>query len=444
MKKKYVVVGTGGRCVMFIDPIMDKYREESELVGLCDISLTRMEYHNLRMEEKFEGGEVPMYLAEDFGKMLEEQKPDVVIVTTMDSTHHEYIIKAMEFGCDVITEKPMTTDAEKANAIFDAIKRTGKKLRVAFNYRYSPGVTKVRELIRDGVIGNVHHVDLSWVLDTRHGADYFRRWHREKDKSGGLLVHKSTHHFDLVNWWIGSYAETVYALGGLKFYGKENADARGEKYSYDRYTGHKEEAKDDPFALFLDEDKEGMFNVGGKSTLQGLYLDAEKDSGYIRDRNVFGEGITAEDTLSLLVKYRNGVTLNYSLVAYSPWEGFQVAITGDKGRIEYFESHGSHIIAGQSDEELAAEQKKGKNKRLRVYPMFGTPYDVEIVEAPGGHGGGDPIIQEQMFSSNPPEDPFKRGATHIDGAASILVGIAGNKSIATGQVVTCNDLLPLP
>ena len=41
-----------------------------------------------------------------------------------------------------------------------------------------------------------------WLLDTRHGADYFRRWHRNKNNSGGLMVHKATHHFDLVNWWM--------------------------------------------------------------------------------------------------------------------------------------------------------------------------------------------------------------------------------------------------
>ena len=70
-----------------------------------------------------------------------------MIVTTVDATHHQYIIRAMELGCDVITEKPMTTDAEKAAAIFDAIDRTGRKLRVTFNYRYTPGYTKMRELV---------------------------------------------------------------------------------------------------------------------------------------------------------------------------------------------------------------------------------------------------------------------------------------------------------
>lgn len=73
-----------------------------------------------------------------------------------------------------------------------------------------------------------------WLLNTEHGADYFRRWHRDKRNSGGLLVHKSTHHFDLVNFWLNSEPETVYAQGDLRFYGKANAEERGVTEFYNR------------------------------------------------------------------------------------------------------------------------------------------------------------------------------------------------------------------
>jgi predicted dehydrogenase len=178
-------------------------------------------------------------------------------------------------------------------------------------------------------------------------------------------------------------------------------------------------------------------------TLRGLYLDAEADSGYIRDRNVFGDHIDIEDTMAVMARYDNGVLLNYSLVAYSPWEGFRVNITGTKGRIELFDQHGSHIIAGQSDAELAVEQDKGHEQTLRVFPMFGQPYDVEVVKAEGGHGGGDPILLDQLFNPNPPADPYHRAADYLDGAASMLIGISANQSITTGQPVRCGELLPL-
>nr|WP_211221446.1 Gfo/Idh/MocA family oxidoreductase [Ktedonobacter racemifer] len=174
---------------------------------------------------------------------------------------------------------------------------------MSFNYRYAPAYTRFRELVMQGAVGKPLAVDFSWILDTNHGADYFRRWHREKQHSGGLLVHKATHHFDLVNWWIASYPHQVFALGDLSFYGKKNAEARGEQYAYERYTGVPE-ADNDPFALTLENNE--MF--------RGLYLAAENETGYLRDRNVFGEPITIEDTMCVTVRYRNGVLLSYCLV----------------------------------------------------------------------------------------------------------------------------------
>ncbi len=152
--------------------------------------------------------------------------------------------------------------------------------------------------------------------------------------SGGLLVHKASHHFDLVNWWIGSWPETVYAIGSLSFYGREAAAGRGESYGYSRYTGQDPRAHDDPFALDLER----------SPMLRGLYLDAEEQSGYLRDRNVFGEEISIEDTMVVSARYRSGALLSYSLVVYSPWEGLRVAVTGDKGRVELYERHGAHMI----------------------------------------------------------------------------------------------------
>ncbi|RME64633.1 MAG: gfo/Idh/MocA family oxidoreductase, partial [Caldilineae bacterium] len=383
------------------------------------------DWYNRQIQERTGHDPIPTYLAQDFDRMIQETKPDVVIVTTMDATHHIYICRAMELGCDAITEKPMTIDDEKARQIFETIERTGRSLRVTFNYRYAPIATKVRELVMQGVVGRPLHVDFSWVLDTRHGADYFRRWHREKDKSGGLLVHKATHHFDLVNWWIASHPKRVFALGDLLFYGRENAERRGEHYDYERYTGVPE-AKKDPFALRLDENE----------VLKGLYLDAEADSGYLRDRNVFGENISAEDTMCVTARYGNGALLSYSLIAYSPWEGYRCAITGDRGRIEVelVEAVGRTFVAGQEETLAEAEQplEDFGGKHIWVFPMHGKPYQVEIPEGVGGHGGGDRVMLEQIFHPNPPADPFNRAASHIDGAASILLGIAANKSIDTG------------
>lgn len=424
-RKKYVVVGVGGRARVYYESLVRDYKDICELAAFCDINRTRCEYANRVIKEEFGVEPVPIYNIDEFEKMLAEQKPDKVIVTSIDRTHHRYIIKAMELGYDVITEKPMTTDAKKAQEIVDTIEKTGRNLCVTFNYRYAPHSSKVRELLMQNVIGDITQVHFEWFLNTSHGADYFRRWHRDKRNSGGLLVHKSTHHFDLINFWLDSAPETVFAFGDLKFYGRENAEKRGITKFYSRAYGS-ENAKGDPFALVME----------GNENLEGMYLNAEHEDGYFRDQSVFGDGISIEDTMNVLVRYENGVQMSYSLNAYSPVEGFRACLTGTKGRIEVDVLDAVYINGeGKSENEGVSI-----GKRIKVLPMFGSAYDVPVEEVAGGHGGADPQLMEDIFAPKG-NDPLKRISSHIDGIKSIMVGIAANESMKTGMPVKIRDLI---
>ena len=427
-KKRYAQVGIGGRARMYYKAIAKTFHETAELVAFCDVNQTRMDYANTMLEDELGYHKVPTYGAEDFERMIEETKPDTVIVTSIDRTHHRYIIKAMEMGCDVISEKPMTVDAVKCQEIIDCTARTGKDLRVTFNYRYSPHNTAVRDLIMKGTIGDVKQIHFEWLLNTSHGADYFRRWHRDKRNSGGLLVHKATHHFDLVDFWLGTYPKTVFAFGDLKFYGRENAEERGVTKFYSRVHGQ-ENAAGDPFALVMK----------GNDQLEKIYLNTEKDDGYIRDQSVFGDNISIEDTMNVLVRYASGAQMSYSLNAYSPWEGFRVCFTGTKGRLEVEVVEAVYINASGD----AAGEGVVAGTSIVVYPMFGEPYKVDFEEGKGGHGGGDAVLLRDLFGT-PTDDPYKRAAGYIDGAMSILTGVSANKSIATGLPVNVLDLVEIP
>ena len=170
------------------------------------------------------GPELPQYGADDLERMIKEQSVDRAIVTSPDYTHASVVARILRAGADVIVEKPLTIDADGTRQIVDAMNESGKSVVVTFNYRYSPrnsAAAAADRRRRDRRRSPV--VEFQWVLDTRHGADYFRRWHREKENSGGLLVHKASHHFDLVNWWIAASPVRVFASGGLSFYGADNA-----------------------------------------------------------------------------------------------------------------------------------------------------------------------------------------------------------------------------
>jgi len=420
--KRYALVGTGGRAGLYISAIGGEWRETAQLVAFCDTNQTRMDYANQLLQSS-DSEPVSTWKAEQFAEMIRETRPDTIIVTTMDRTHDDYIVQALQAGCDVITEKPMTIDEQRALRILDAIEETGRSVRVAFNYRYAPHHSKVRELLMNGTIGEVYSVHFEWLLNTEHGADYFRRWHREKRNSGGLLVHKSTHHFDLMNFWLGSYPERVYAEGGLRFYGKENAERRGVTQFYPRAHGY-EQAKADPFAL----------QMADNAQLKALYLDAEHEDSYFRDQSVFSDGITIEDTLSVLVKYQNRVQLTYSLNAYLPWEGLNVVFNGSAGRLEMKLVEKSYVNAGG-----ARENEGGlEGCDITVFPMFAAPWRAEFSVGEGGHGGGDNAMLADLFGE-PEDDPLKRAADHRAGAMSILTGIAGNISMQQQRPVNFRE-----
>jgi hypothetical protein len=147
--------------------------------------------------------------------------------------------------------------------------------------------------------------------------------------------------------------------------------------------------------------------------------------------------------MNVLVCYRTGALLSYSLNAYSPYEGFRVSFTGDRGRIEYQENHGAHLLAKAKGSAATRHATPATPPELRVLPHFEPPYHVAIEQASGGHGGADPLLQEQIFSANAPVDRFHRSAGHEQGAASILVGIAANESMAEGAPVNISNLFPL-
>jgi predicted dehydrogenase len=423
-RKRYALVGTGVRSQMYLGAIVRQYQETAELVGLCDLNPGRIELARARAASA--GAQVPGYIAADFDRMVRETRPDVVIVTTMDSTHDEYIVRGLDLGCDVITEKPMTTTAEKCQRILDATSRSGKNLRVTFNYRYSPHRTQVKDLLMSGEIGDVLSVDFHWLLNTMHGADYFRRWHSQKRNSGGLMVHKATHHFDLVNWWLGAMPEQVFATGKREYYTPISAKRMGLQSHHQRCRTCPEKDK----CTFF-------FDLARDANLKTLYLDQEHHDGYFRDQCVFRPEIDIEDTMNVVVRYDTGTTLSYSLNAFNAWEGYTIAFNGTKGRLEH--SNVEQMYARRNDSAQAGITQEGVS--TRIIPLRGELRSIEPWTASGGHGGGDQVMLDEIFLTDPPADKYLRASDERGGASSILVGIAANRCFETGQPVKIAELV---
>ncbi len=422
-KQKLVLVGTGSRGTGFWGKnIIKRYANEVEFVGLCDINEGRLEFAKKFMELK-----CPVFT--DFEEMILKTKPDTVIVTTVDSTHHIFIIKALEMGCNVITEKPMTTDEDKCQAILDAERRTGKKVIVGFNYRWGVQFSEFKKLVVSERVGKITSVDFHWYLNTSHGADYFRRWHGERDKGGTLLVHKATHHFDLLNWWLDSDPVEVTAFGALEHYGKNNK-FRGANC---RNCAHTEKCK-------------FHWNINKDKMMVDLYANNEKFDGYVRDNCVFRDEIDIYDKMAVQIKYANGIQVSYSLTTYSPFEGFSIAFNGMKGRFDSWEGIPWRLNEQVDQSTLhSKEMTQGLGKEegfdeIMVSDNFGKTEQIKIPRVRGGHGGGDERLQDKIFKNPEMADPYKHAAGTRDGAMSILIGIAARKSIEEGRTIKIADL----
>lgn len=425
---KLAIVGCGSRHSMFRDSVSQDYPDKHAIVALCDTNAKRLslsaEITNAANNLTSSNG-VATYLADEFDTMLAEQKPDTIVVATPDFLHADYIVRAFEAGCDVICEKPMTIDLASLKQIVEAQKRTGRQVRVTFNYRYSPARTQIKDILSKGTIGDITAVDFRWHLDRVHGADYFRRWHRKKQNSGGLLVHKSTHHFDLLNWWLASVPTRVVATGKRAFYTPQmSADLGLAAHGSRCATCGIASACD--FHLDMENDDK----------LGPLYKEAEGEDGYLRDLCVFDDDIDIEDTLQAQISYGSGATANYTLTAYSPWEGLEIRFQGSKGELihKHIEVHG--VFGGE-------RAHAGKESVWTELHLAGQdPQQLDVPQGEGHHGGADPVMLGYIFDPEGVEpDQYDRASDHVAGGWSIMTGIAANQSIESGAVVDVAALL---
>jgi len=405
-RRRYAIVGTGVRGVgMWGRPLVERYSDVLEFVGLCYVNPLRAEAARAQI-----GVSCPTFTSLD--ALIDQAKPELLMVTTVDATHQGCIVKALERGVDVLTEKPMVVDEQQCQAVLDAEKRSGRKIVVTFNYRYAPKHQKIKELLLSGAVGKITSVDFSWYLDTTHGADYFRRWHRLRARSGSLWVHKATHHFDLVNWWLDADPVEVSAFGSLQRYG-----TKGPFRSTNcRPCPHKSDCK-------------YHWDITKTPNLVKLYVDCEKADGYLRDGCVFKEDIDIPDTMNAVVKYSTGVTMSYSLNTFMPIEGYRIAFNGTEGRLEVRDYE-------RQPWEVALESD------MQLIKNFGERQTIEIPKATGGHGGGDDVLRDLIFRGITLPEHMRLPGSRA-GAMSCLTGIAARRSMDSGAPVKIADLVRL-
>ncbi len=400
--KKYVIVGASYRCyAMFVANLTEKYKDTVALTGVYDINRHRAEFFRQKI-----GANCTVY--DSFEKMLNEEKPDGVLVTTNDRFHHEYIVRALDMGYDVISEKPLTNTYERCLAVREAEKRSGRRVKVTFNCRFMPHFLEIKKLLCANKIGKVLAVNYEYYLNRWHGGDYFKRWHRLMENSQGMLLHKSTHHFDIINWFLEDEPVKVAALGNRVFYA-DSDKCHGERCSQCSFADRCESSHS-PSA---DVDKD-------------LYFEAEKEDGYIRDRCCYRPDSDINDNMSVSVLYKKGTILTYSLNLFSVREGYRLTLTGEKGVLELNE-----VKLGDHEDD---------SFQINLYYCDGTSETVSVQKGTGMHLGGDEKMISMLFGEEN-EDHYNQCADSFAGVVSAMIGVAGNMSIEKNETIDLSQYL---
>ena len=218
------LVGTGKRCWQHIKVIQQF--PESRIIALCDIQKDRLD-HALDMCK-----DDPPAAYEKYEDLIKRDDLDVILVAAPNYIHKEVVIAALNSGRHVLTEKPMGITVAECNEMIEAAPRNSKILQVGLQLRYAPFYQKAHALVQDGAIGKLKFV---WFNEFR--GDWAKQssdpeidnkinWRFYQKLSGGTLLEKSCHYFDLFNWFIGTPAKAVSATGGVNFYtnGRETID----------------------------------------------------------------------------------------------------------------------------------------------------------------------------------------------------------------------------
>jgi len=144
----------------------------------------------------------------DFRELLAADGLDAVLISLPPALHAEAAVTAFEQGLHVYLEKPLATNLEDGRAIVAAWRAAGRVAQIGFNFRYHPLVVRMREAIREGLVGEPIAVRAEFCSGGRELAD----WKRRRASGGGVLLDLASHQFDMVAHLLDRPVESVQCL----------------------------------------------------------------------------------------------------------------------------------------------------------------------------------------------------------------------------------------
>ncbi|MFA5689858.1 MAG: Gfo/Idh/MocA family oxidoreductase [Kiritimatiellales bacterium] len=403
------IIGAGRRGIRCLGSRIAEQTQQTgfSITAVCDRNPARMQEAAQILEKKFaeHGTETTITCYPDYQSLIDDPAVELIMITTPSYAHRDPVIAALRSGKKVYLDKPIAQNMDDSIAIMKEEQRTGNRLIMGFTRRYENPWRKAFALLQEGIIGDLCMVQIRAVIPY---DVYAHTWHRRREWSGSPLNDKSSHHFDVFNWFAGSRAERISAFGGQRVYTPED-DAPAFCAVCSRECPYRVDASP-------------LSEMGMQDVLrsEGDSWECETEEMYRADNCVYRPGSDLEDHATIHIAYENGITASLFWCIFGPRSEDQetLELVGTKGR----------IILTRHTAELDIVTDYGKRHEV---------IDCKDDEFPTSHFGADLKLIRDMRAFFDGTEP---AVSAKDGFESTRMVMAALQSIdAGGELVRMQD-----
>jgi predicted dehydrogenase len=411
MKIKMGIVGAGGRGVNTFGKIFaQQFHNKVEIAALADTN-------KIRAQAAREELGVNADIFEDAEELCKRKDINTVVITSPDYLHEELCLTAFKYKKNVLVDKPLAITAKGCLKIIEASRSTKKLLYMGFNLRHSPVLKKLKQLCSCGAFGEIFAMRAVEYYDG--GKTYMARWNRLKKFSGSLWIHKGSHDFDILNWLAGkarpyqvSCFANIFTLNDkhLPFEIK-----KGIKPGPTCSECHYFDVCPDKIPDYRIEQQQ---SAGLACRMFGK--DAALTDSYHKDVCIYLSKKDTHDNGMAIVEYNNGIIAMHSECFVTPITNRIYSIDGTKAHCDVdLDNYSISLI-----------------ERWNC-----TRNDIKVQQTGGGHGGADPAMCAEFIRCL--EQNIKPSASGIDGAWSVAIGEACEKSKKERRIVKISEVLDI-
>ena len=424
-KVSFIILGCGSRGNAY-----SKYAlaepEKMEIVGIAE----PIEIRRNAFKERFN---IPdENVANDWRELLDRPKmADAVMITTQDHMHFEPAMAAIEKGYHLLLEKPMAITTEECLKIAEAAEKKGVYVIIGHVLRYAPFFRALKTLIDEGRIGKVMNINHTEGVGNLHQSHSYVRgnWHIEADSSA-MLVAKSCHDFDILQWLVDKNFKRVQSFGSLSHFTKENKPEGAPKRCIDGCP-YGETCPYNAVKLYYDNKNNSWFRTA--ATMAPTFLNAtdEEVEKALRETSygycVYDSDNDVVDHQTANIEFEDGTIATFTMSAFNKG-GRKINIMGTKGELTGDAGTGDIIMYTFADKET----KTIKSSDL-----------IEEESILGGHGGGDSRLIKALC------ELIGEGQTSVSYCEPIVSAknhaaiFAAEESRKTGRVIDVDEYISI-